>query len=517
LARGEPVDFLKPKLLVIFLTVLIDLIGFGIVLPLLPRYSERFAAPGWLIGVIIASFSVMQFFCAPWWGRLSDRVGRRPVLLLSNAGSALSYVLFAVAALDGLTRDTALGLLLTSRVFAGLCGANISVASAYIADITPRESRSKGMGLIGMAFGLGFILGPALGAVSAQRFGLAGPGWVAAGLCALNFALACVILAESRQPGSESAATRPRLAQWTHTLRQPKVGLLIALYFVSTFCFVCFESTLPLLLGSPSFHPDDFVAPRVLARKLADGADPVSRQLRGQLPADFVAGLAGASSNSPARLRRDLYRELNRLLRHGAFYDASTWRQVILRDETRRLLTNATSHEAQARLNRLLLEDAYPSEIKRQSVYFDERHVGYLFAYCGLVSAFIQGGLLGRLVKRFGEPRLIVGSLLLFAVGLGLIPYAESLAGLLVSLALLSGASGVNRPPTMGLISVHSPAAEQGATLGVAQSAGTLARIAGPVFATSAYMVMPHSPYVTGAVCAVAAAGLAWRGLCAER
>ena len=159
----------KPSLLVIFLSVFIDLIGFGIVLPLLPGYAEDnfrpdFSAKGLVIGGIIASFSAMQFFFAPVWGRLSDRIGRRPVMLISNLGAAGSYALFAIAC--GMNGTTGLVWILISRIFAGICGANLSVASAYIADISPPEKRSARMGLIGMAFGLGFIFGPALGAFS---------------------------------------------------------------------------------------------------------------------------------------------------------------------------------------------------------------------------------------------------------------------------------------------------------------------------------------------------------------
>src|SRR5881275_2185721 len=136
----------KPSTLVIFLTVFIDLIGFGIVLPLLPLYNRDLGASGFLIGVIQASFSAMQFLFAPAWGRLSDRIGRRPVLLVSTAGAAVSYAIFAVGC--GLGGAAALWTLLGSRVLAGICGANITVAQAYIADITSPQERSKKMGLI---------------------------------------------------------------------------------------------------------------------------------------------------------------------------------------------------------------------------------------------------------------------------------------------------------------------------------------------------------------------------------
>src|SRR5204863_2915388 len=152
-------DFMrKPSVLVIFLTVFIDLIGFGIVIPLLPLYAKHLVpalikpqwAQGFAIGVIIASFSAMQFVFAPIWGRLSDRHGRRPILLISTAGAAASYALFALG--SALTNNAAaLWVIFLSRIFAGVSGANITVAQAYIADITPPEQRSKKMGLIGMA------------------------------------------------------------------------------------------------------------------------------------------------------------------------------------------------------------------------------------------------------------------------------------------------------------------------------------------------------------------------------
>src|SRR5438105_2934432 len=188
----------KPSLLVVFLTVFIDLIGFGIVLPLLPIYTRNFGASPFMIGAIMAAYSAMQFLFAPAWGRLSDRIGRRPVLLVSTAGAAMSYAVFALG--SNLTGQAALIVVLGSRILAGICGANITVAQAYIADITPPEHRSRRMGLIGMAFGLGFIFGPALGGYTLKWFGMSAPGWVAASFCAANLLLAAMILPESLRP-----------------------------------------------------------------------------------------------------------------------------------------------------------------------------------------------------------------------------------------------------------------------------------------------------------------------------
>src|SRR6266487_2168907 len=188
----------KPSVFIIFLTVFIDLIGFGIVLPLLPIFAKNFDATGFVIGALMASFSAMQFFFAPAWGRLSDRIGRRPVLLVSTAGAAASYAIFAIG--SGFEGHTALWIILGSRILAGICGANITVAQAYIADVTPPEERSKKMGLIGMAFGLGFICGPLIGWVSPNSWGVPGPGWIAATLCGANFFLALLVLPESWKP-----------------------------------------------------------------------------------------------------------------------------------------------------------------------------------------------------------------------------------------------------------------------------------------------------------------------------
>lgn len=186
----------RASLLVLFLTVFIDLIGFGMVIPFLSFYAREYGASGLAVGAVVGIYSIMQFFFAPIWGRLSDQIGRRPVLLVSLLASTAGYVLFAFS--------QSLTLLLVSRIIAGAGGANIGTAQAYIADSTTAENRAKGMGLIGAAFGLGFILGPPLSGilatVGASR-GLAGnllPGLVAAGLSLTAFIIALSVLAESK-------------------------------------------------------------------------------------------------------------------------------------------------------------------------------------------------------------------------------------------------------------------------------------------------------------------------------
>lgn len=421
----------KPSLLIIFLTVFVDLAGFGMVLPLLPKYVKDFGAPGWFLGLTVASYSIMQFLFAPAWGRLSDRIGRRPVLLVSTLGFVLSYAMFAIG--SGLSHPTsALTVILASRIFSGICGANITVAQAYIADLTPPHERSRKMGLIGMAFGLGFICGPAIAVVALLWLGLPGPGWMASGVCLFNLILAWFLLGESRVPGAQAAPSRD--SQWAHWRRvfgRPTIGLLITVFFLSTFAFTCFETTLGLMIA----HNFQF-APR--------GTD-------------------------------------------------------------------------------------------------GEIAISFLFAFCGLIGAFVQGGPIGRLVRSLGEIKLITLSLVLVAISMAPLPFIEgqmsvslidlwrdpagakfrfvaALFGaggspwilMLGVLAILSIGSGLTRPPLFGLISAMTTADEQGFTLGVAQSAGALARIGGPIFASSTFSWHPAFPYLVCAGLALFAAILTW-------
>jgi MFS family permease len=239
----------RGSLLVIFLTVFIDLLGFGIVLPLLPIYADQFTvdASGWLLGLLMASFSAMQFVFAPIWGRISDHIGRRPVILIGLAGSVAFYTLFGVA-----TVAKSIFWLFVSRIGAGIAGATISTAQAYIADSTSLARRPKGMALIGMAFGLGFTFGPLLGFLAVpDRNAEAGPwpGYAAAILSAVALVLAWIWLPES---GDRTRRSTERGLLDFESLRQavalPSVGLLLATLFVCMFSFAGFETTLSLLI-----------------------------------------------------------------------------------------------------------------------------------------------------------------------------------------------------------------------------------------------------------------------------
>lgn len=226
---------IAPVLLVVFL----DLLGFGIVIPLLPFYAETFGASPLEVTLLMSVYSLGQFLCAPLWGAVSDRVGRRPVLLATIAASVLCLAGFAAA--------RSVAALFLFRALHGIAASNVSTAQACVADLTAPEDRAKGMGLIGAAFGVGFTLGPFLGG-EAARFGFSVPIWFAAGLSALNLVLAWRFLPETVRPGTR----RPRPIDPRDFFRvcvHPVVGLLVVLTFATTIAFSMMESTFALFAG----------------------------------------------------------------------------------------------------------------------------------------------------------------------------------------------------------------------------------------------------------------------------
>jgi DHA1 family tetracycline resistance protein-like MFS transporter len=377
--------------LVLFTIIFIDLIGFGLVIPLLPFYAEQHHASPETVTLLMATYSFMQLFAGPLWGRLSDRHGRRPVLLLSLVGSVLSYLWLGFA--------DSLWMLFGARALQGAMAGNIAAAQAYIADVTSPENRARGMGLIGAAFGLGFILGPAIGGLLAGSDPNAPdvqlPFLLGAGLSAAAFVGALVFLKESLDPMRRRFG-KNRLEAVGSALARPRLRLLIFLYFVIIFAFAGMETTFAMWAK----------------RQLGWGPEPV----------------------------------------------------------------------------------------------------GYLFAYVGVLSAAMQGGLIGRLTKRFGEERVVVAGNAAIVLGLAALPLATSLPLLLVASAFLSLGLGMTQPALNSLISRQAGAHEYGEVMGVAQSTGSLARILGPAFAGLLFgQLGRNAPYVAGAVIMLGAVLLALR------
>ncbi len=276
-ARELPQSASRFALLIVFLTVFIDLLGFGIVLPVLPRQAEPYlnalgmpplegGAGGAVIGILFSVFSLMQFIFSPIWGRLSDRFGRRPILLLSLSGSVVFYALYGYAVsvpVDPLpTRSAAvlaLSLMLLARVGAGIAGASVGTAAAVIADCTTPENRARGMALIGIAFGGGFTLGPLI-----AYFGLAvfdearwGVGAIASLLSGVALLIAIFVFRETRRPGSGASKEFPSVARSLAVLRMPMIGGLVLIYFLTIFAMAGFESTLALLTKATFGMGDD--------------------------------------------------------------------------------------------------------------------------------------------------------------------------------------------------------------------------------------------------------------------
>lgn len=388
-ASAAPAPASRRALIPVFVTVLLDLIGFGMIIPLLPFYAQEFHASPAEVGWLFASFSLTQLLFAPLLGRLSDRVGRRPVLLASIAGGIAAYLLFAFA--------HSFALLLLARALAGVAAANYGIAQAYVADVTPPAERSKAMGMVvGAAFGLGFVLGPALGGMLAQIGPLAVP-LTAAGLGAVNLAAALVWLKESLPPEVrgrvKGAWFEPRsLASVWHN---PPVRGLMLLAFLVTFCFSMMETTLALY--------------------------------------------------------------------------------------------------CQARFG------------------FGMSKTAYLFVYVGVLLVLVQGRLVGPLVKRFGERRLILDSILVMAAGLVILPFSGNPWLLLPGLTLLAFGSGVHNPSSLGLLSLLTDATEQGGTSGIYRSFGALARTLGPLAGPWMFQAVGiRSPFWAAGGLMLATFGLGW-------
>lgn len=232
----------KASLFVIFLTVFIDLMGFGILIPLLPNFATiELGMTEFEVGITIAIYSLMQFLFNPMLGKLSDRIGRKPIILISLMLTIISYVVFAYS--------TTFWHLLLSRTLAGFGGSNIGVAQAYIADITPKEQRAKGMGLIGAAFGLGFTLGPFIGGYLAH-FGYSAAGWGSAAFSLMAFIFATFLMPESLQKKSTKERFQVKIIDVEYVkkvFKMPIVGTLITVFFILVFSIANIYGTFPLL------------------------------------------------------------------------------------------------------------------------------------------------------------------------------------------------------------------------------------------------------------------------------
>ncbi len=379
---------LRSPLFLMALTIFIDFAGFGLILPLLPFWAEHLGAGPAGVGLILTIYALAQFIFTPILGALSDRYGRKPIIVGSLLIEAFSFALSGLAG--------SLTVLLIARFIGGLGASNIGSAQAVVADVTPPEGRARGMGMIGAAIGLGFVVGPAIGGLLAP-IGPAVPFWAAMAVAFVNALLVMAFLPETHKERGVSTTSAS------------------------------------------------------------------AKQGRGLLPTG-----------------------MGRLLRNSAV--------------TRLIAINLLFTVAFT-----AMEAVYPL-FSQHTFGWTAKENGYIFTYVGIVIVLMQGGLVGRLVKRFGERSLLIAGLVMLAAGLALLPWSTHLALMLVALGILSVGDGAVTPTVSALLSLASPREAQGETLGLAQGIAGLGRVVGPLAAGSIFAVAgPGAPFLAGSVLVILA------------
>lgn len=371
----------KSPLFVLFITIFIDMLGFGIIIPILPIFSKELGAQDYQVGLIAMIYPIMNFLFAPLWGTLSDRHGRRPIMLVSILITAVAYFVFS--------QSTVLWILFISRMLSGIGSANISVAQAYISDVTSPEERTKSLGFLGAAFGIGFIMGPPLGGwlKSISTPGTVDwVGYVACAMCLINFAMAYFSLPESLKETKSNAPFNFKVVTGIITeLKKPRVSELLWINFIFISAFMLMQISCSLM-----------------------------------------------------------------------------WKEI-------------------TQLN--------------------ERQIGYVFAYIGVATAIVQGVLVGRMVKAFGEQKMLSYGIVLMAVGLAILPFTGRVLFFpfqYIGLALIALANGCLTPSITSMLSKFAKPNEVGQVLGVNQSSGSVARAVGMGLSGVLYSLQFAVPFVAG-------------------
>jgi MFS family permease len=373
----------KSPLFVLFITIFIDMLGFGIIIPILPIFSKELGAADYQVGLIAMIFPIMNFLFAPLWGTLSDRHGRRPIMLISIFITAIAYFVFS--------QVTVLWILFFSRLLSGVGSANISVAQAYITDVTSPAERTKSLGFLGAAFGIGFIMGPPLGGwlKSISTSGTVDwVGYVACGMCVVNLVMAYFLLPESLKEKKINVPFNFKVVTGIITeLKKPMVGQLLWINFIFITAFMLMQISCSLM-----------------------------------------------------------------------------WKEITL---------------------------------------LDEKQIGYVFAFIGVATAVVQGLLVGRMVKAFGETKMLTYGIIFMAVGLAILPLTGKTLFVpvqFIGLALIALANGCLTPSITSLLSKFANQNEVGHVLGVSQSFGSVARAVGMGLSGFLYSVQFAVPFVVGVV-----------------
>jgi MFS family permease len=370
---------MKHPLIPIFLIVLVDILGMTLIMPLLPFYAEHYGASPVVVGLLVSSYAACQLISGPVIGRLSDRMGRRPLLIISQIGTFIGFLILAFS--------DSLWLIFVSRIIDGCTAGNISLAQAYIADVTKPEDRARSFGVLGIAFGLGFLVGPGVSGFLSQ-FGIHVPILAAAGLSLTSIVATAVLLPGGppphRDPEEEKAtvARRPGVFDWQAYaiyFRRPGLAKYLWEFFLFALTF-----------------------------------------------AIFMSGFA------------------------------------------------------------LFAERQYTY----QGHPFGPKEIGYILTYVGFLGVIMQGGLIGRLVRAFGERRLVTMGLATLVVAYALLGFTHTITQLLIVSTISSFGNGVLRPAITSLITQAAGRHEQGAVLGITQSLMSVAQIIAPGFA--GYLIERH-------------------------
>ncbi len=465
----------KGSLATVFLVVLIDLIGFGIVLPLLPFYAREFAATPVVIGLLYSIYSVAQLVFSPIWGSWSDRIGRRPIMLLSTAGAVVAYIMFGLAG--------SLLVLFLSRLVAGVMGGNIATAQAYIADVTSDKDRAKGMGLIGAAFGIGFVLGPALAS------GLIHPGfqeWVA-------------------------ATGFTGLAEWMEMHRFGLPGFFAAFLSFCSLLMVLFflpetvdteESAQAEGVQQPgSKEKAEGVQQPESMQQAKDKKQLVSEQQPEQEQTGNHSGLWKSDSASGVKQTG---------IRPSVFMP-EFWRRLSAEQKaTGGPITFLLGAVFLLSFGQASLYSAFPL-FAEEILEMNPEQVGMQFFYIGLIAVIVQGGLIRPLSRWFSETGLFFTGNILMTLGLGAIALSQSVSMLTVFLGIMALGHSLNLPTINSLISKEAGTNSYGAMMGLTQGLSGLGRAIGPTWGGFLFGVMVFLPFYATALMLAITIWIGWR------
>ncbi len=460
---------------VVLFTAFLDILGFGIIIPQLGIYAAQFGARPEIVGLLAASYSVMQFVFAPIWGRLSDRIGRRPVLIWSIFGTAIGYVIFAFA--------NAMPWLFASRILDGITGANISTAQAYLSDVTDPKDRAKTYGIFGAIFGIGFAVGPLIGALLAHLPGVwggnLGIGLFTATLSLINWALALKFLPETlteevraanraRHADQKSSAGKLQLLNiggFKRAFAVPGLSRVLTIGFISILAFATMQGTFTLFIIKKYIRPE---TQNFIQTQTKDAVAEAKTHLTTGQSSHLTATEDGAPAPT-GDLDQPFATSMGGDFKPqniGEPPEGLSWRRV------EKLLVQPRAAQA----------------------------VGWIFATIGVIVIIVQGTMISKLQKRFGQLPMIVGGTLMLAAGLALVPLPTTFLGQFPVAALIAIGNSISAPLLTALVSILAPEAERGEVIGVFQSTQSLGRMFGPVIGGYLFdHISSGAPYFVGA------------------